>query len=116
MWTTGDGPRRPEREQQVVRMSDALAGVRPRSRTNCLERSLLAYRFLAQVNAQPRLIVGVHRQPNADVVGHAWVEVDGRAVHESETDLHDFVPLVEFGRGNTGGAGVSADVLPDRWE
>jgi hypothetical protein len=109
MWANGAGPRRTEREALIVRTSARFS-------TNCLERSLLAYRFLAQANAGPRLVAGMRREPNAAVVGHAWVEVDGIPVHEGEAELRDFVPLVDFGpRGVPAERGSALVPLPDRW-
>jgi hypothetical protein len=115
-WTSGAGPRRPEREERIVRLSAALARLRPHLRPNCLERSLLAYRFLSQAGAQPRLVVGVRREPTVDVAGHAWVEVDGRAVHDRGTDLQDLVRIVEFGhRGLPVEPDAITEALPGRW-
>jgi hypothetical protein len=109
MWANGADPRKPEREALIVRTSARLS-------TNCLERSLLAYRFLAQANAEPRLVAGVRRESSADVVGHAWVEVDGFPVHEGKGELRDFVPLVEFGiKGMPTERESALDPLPDRW-
>ena len=39
---------------------------------NCLERSLLTYRYLLEAGASPALVCGVDRSV-AGVVGHAWV-------------------------------------------
>jgi hypothetical protein len=61
----------------------------------CLERSLLAYRYLAGASADPQLVVGVRREAR-DVIGHAWVLVDGRPLFESSVALESFVPVVAF--------------------
>jgi len=116
-WVGGTRGRASAREQQIVRLSALLPRFRfPHFRANCLERSLLAYRFLAEANANPTLVIAV-RRAEAEVVGHAWVAVDGRPVHESEAAVRDFVPLVEFGsRGFPADDRAVTGTLPDHWE
>ena len=116
-WAGGAGGRNPRREREIVRLSGALPRLRlARSGANCLERSLLAYRFLAQANADPRLVVGVRREEGA-MVGHAWVTLDGRPVHDTEAAVRQFVPVVEFGPdGLPLGERTAAEKLPDHWE
>jgi len=116
-WARSDRTREPRREREIVRLSAALPRLRlPRREANCLERSLLAYRFLAQANADPTLVVAVRRSDDA-VVGHAWVTVDGLPVHEREAAVREFVPLVEFGRrGLPVGRPAATKELPERWE
>jgi hypothetical protein len=97
MWAEGRRVRSPERERQIMRLSFLLARLRPPSfRSNCLERSLLAYRFLAQLNADPRLVIAVSASESG-VVGHAWVTVDDRPVHDSAAEIRQFVSIAEFG-------------------
>ena len=116
-WAEGAGARNTRREREIVRLSGALPRLRlARGGANCLERSLLAYRFLAQANADPRLVVGVRRE-GGSMVGHAWVTVDGRPVHDTEATVRQFVPLVEFGpEGLPLGDRTAAQKLPDHWE
>jgi hypothetical protein len=117
-WAGSTGVRDAARERQIVRLSAALPRLRLRRRdANCLERSLLAYRFLAQASANPALVIAVRREGEAGVVGHAWTTVDGRPVHESEAAVGDFVPLVEFGPGGLAvGHQPVLGALPDRWK
>jgi Transglutaminase-like superfamily len=116
-WAGSTGVRDAARERQIVRLSAALPRLRLRRRdANCLERSLLAYRFLAQASANPALVVAV-RRGEAGVVGHAWTTVDGQPVHESEAALREFVPFVEFGPGGVAvGHQPALGALPDRWK
>ena len=51
---------------------------------NCLERSLVLYRFLAEVGANPRLVMGV-RLSDTGTDGHVWIEVDGEPFADSTT-------------------------------
>lgn len=98
MWMESGHHPDPATRRRIVELSARLAGVRPRrSRGNCLERSLLAYRYLAAIGADPRLVIGVTRT-DADVAGHAWVTVDGRPVHDDPAGLEGITPLAEFGR------------------
>jgi len=116
-WAEGTGGRSARGEREIVRLSGALPRLRlARGGANCLERSLLAYRFLAQANADPRLVVGVRLVEGA-MVGHAWVTVDGRPVHDTEAAVRQFVPLVEFGPGGLPlGDRAAPQKLPDEWE
>ena len=116
-WAGGTSVRDPARERQIVRLSAALPRLRlRRGDANCLERGLLAYRFLAQASANPALVVAV-RRGEAGVIGHAWTKVDGRPVHESEAALREFVTLVEFGPGGLAvGHQPAHGALPDRWK
>jgi hypothetical protein len=111
----GQGPRDPVSERQIVALSSVLARLRPpRFRDNCLERSLLAYRFLGRANADPRLVVGVRIGENG-ILGHAWVTLDGEPIHESTAAISEFSEVVEFGpQENAPGSPPEAG-LPDVW-
>jgi hypothetical protein len=100
MWSSGGSARRSEQEEAVLRHARRLSRLRPSARANCLERSLLAYRFLSRVGSDPRLILGMHRDGQT-LAGHAWITVGGKPVYESREALDQFVPIVEFGRGGT---------------
>lgn len=82
--------------EQVVTMARWLCRPGPSSSPRrCLERSLLAYRYLGRAGAYPTLIVGVRRE-GAAVQGHVWVTLDDVPVGESPASLDRFVPLVAF--------------------
>jgi hypothetical protein len=68
----------------------------PGARNGCLSRSLVIYRYLSRAEPSPQLVVGV-RKDGSKVFGHAWVEVAGRPVAESEASLAAFTPLMQFG-------------------
>lgn len=86
--------RRAAREERIVALSERLCHGRLRDAT-CLERSLLAYRFLAEAGAGPRLTVAV--RPNGkSFEWHAWVSRDGQPIHETEASLHGYLPVVIF--------------------
>ena len=63
---------------------------------NCLERSLMLYRFLAEVGADPRLIMGVRRDEGS-TDGHVWVEVDGEPLVDATTTR--YTPILVFDAG-----------------
>lgn len=92
MWSPGTGARSPDRVQAVISLSARVTRARP----NCLERSLLAYRFLSRTGADPRLVLGIGRL-DGTLSGHAWVTLDGVPVHEAPEAISGFTPLVEFG-------------------
>ena len=93
-------PRRRERDAPTEQRVIAAAARLYRSRfvvkdDNCLERSLVTYRYLTRVNAKPRLVVGMGKRP--EVVGHVWVTVDGTPVHDDDETLAGLTPVAEFG-------------------
>jgi hypothetical protein len=96
VWCPPVGPRDRNTEWRlaasVLRLSQ-LAGLPDR---DCLQRSLLLYRVLSRVGAEPKLVVGFERM-NGQILGHAWVIVDGHTVIEPETDLLRFSPAFGFG-------------------
>jgi Transglutaminase-like superfamily len=99
MWMESGHRSDPAARRRVVELSARLTKFRvSRSRGNCLERSLLAYRYLAAIGADPRLVIGVTRT-GGDVAGHAWVTLDGRPIHDDPAGLEGMTPLAEFGRG-----------------
>jgi len=62
---------------------------------NCLERSLILYRYLARMNAHPRLVVGMGKSD--EFLGHVWVSVDGRPLLDSPETLRTYTEVVGFG-------------------
>ena len=83
-----DGERRTTRV--VSRLSRASGG-------NCLERSLILYRYLARANADPNLVVGMGKSD--EFLGHVWVIVDGQPLFESPETLRTYAEVVRFGVG-----------------
>jgi len=63
---------------------------------DCLQRSLLLYRLLSAVGADPELVVGL-REQDGKIIGHAWVLVDEVSLVEPESDLARFSPVLRFG-------------------
>ena len=92
------GARKARREQQIATLARWIHRPLVPVDGGCLQRSLLAYRFLSEANAEPQLFVGMRREGNT-VLGHAWVIVDGQPVGESWAALRGFVPVIAFGVG-----------------
>jgi hypothetical protein len=96
-WREPQGPRDPMTERRyiarVIRVR-RLVG----SSGDCLQRSLLLYRGLSALGADPKLVVGFRPTPSG-LQGHACVLVDGRLVAESGGDEQPFTPAFTFGRG-----------------
>jgi hypothetical protein len=90
--------RDPELEWRIARMARLVyRGRRPTFRDNCLERSLVTYRYLGRAGAHPRLLVGLGSGESERIRGHAWVVLDGRAVHDGDEDLEPYAELAAFG-------------------
>jgi hypothetical protein len=53
------------------------------------------YRLLSEVNASPRLMIGVAAGAWA-VEGHAWVVVDGRPIGDSEDVVRQYSVVTGF--------------------
>lgn len=100
MWAHGQRDERdPAREERIVTLAEALCGLHGnRLLDNCLERSLVSYRFLSQAGAAPELVFGVSRSSDDPVPGHAWVRLDGEPVHDSAALLTRFEELGAFGQ------------------
>jgi hypothetical protein len=64
-------------------------------RDNCLERSLITYRYLPAGNEDARLVLGV-RHGDDGPPGHAWLTLQGVAVHDTEATLKGLVPVLAF--------------------
>jgi Transglutaminase-like superfamily len=98
-WSRRHGRLHPEDKARIVRLTRGVPGLRPiPGRDNCLERSVLAYRYLSRAGADPILVSGVSRRPGG-IAGHVWVLLDGQPVHESPDAVAEFVPVVRFGAG-----------------
>jgi hypothetical protein len=80
---------------QVVSMSHRLFGRRAPASRDCLDRSLLTYRFLAEAGAAPELVCGLQRD-GGEVVGHAWVLVGGAPVDETPEAVSRYASVVAF--------------------
>lgn len=105
--------RDPRREQRIAAIAKRLYHTRPVThRDNCLERSLVAYRFLSRAGAEPMLVVGFRREQK-DIHGHVWVIVDGEPVHETPGELSAYETVTAFGSdGRVISAGGPASPLP----
>ena len=122
LWTP---PRRTERDQareeRVMALADALSGPRGSRRfDNCLDRSLIGYRFLSQAGADPELVIGVARP--GEVRGHVWLRLDGVPLRETDDSLEGFEEVAAFGpAGALSAHGEHDDALatipsqPDLW-
>jgi hypothetical protein len=100
MWARPVSNRRDrDRERRVVSLVRAFYRSRALGRDeNCLERSLLTYRSLSRLGADPRLVAGLGRK-SSRLVGHAWVTVDGEPVGEPAAASEDLARVVVFGPG-----------------
>jgi hypothetical protein len=95
-WKDRHVTRNPDAERRVLVAVDRLRRWFGRD-NDCLQSSLLLYRELSRLGANPTLKVGFRRQ-NERLEGHAWVFLDGRAI-PGESSEHVFVSALHFGRG-----------------
>ncbi len=93
------GARDADLERRIALFSDwASRVVRPATPGNCLERSLVAYRYLVDAHAAPRLVIGFRRGEHG-VLGHAWVLVDGRPLRDSPAAVAEYHVAMSFEAG-----------------
>lgn len=92
----GAGARDAERERRIVALTRLVYTPLVRADRGCLQRSLVAYRYLARAGAAPRLVVGMRRGEGA-VEGHAWVTVDGDVRGDSPARVAGYGTVVAFG-------------------
>ena len=86
-----------DRERRIIIFAHWSARLtRWNSGGNCLERSLIAYRYLCAAGAHPTLVIGVGRGA-AGVIGHAWVLVDGQLVGEPQSAIASYTRAFAFG-------------------
>ncbi|MDP9280272.1 MAG: lasso peptide biosynthesis B2 protein [Gemmatimonadota bacterium] len=91
MWRDGARERLPQRELFTMRLACRLTRF---SGSNCLDRSLILYRYLAGAGASPTLVLGIGKEGR---YGHAWILVDGVAVADSDAELERYEGIVAFG-------------------
>jgi hypothetical protein len=92
MWRSPACPRDLESERHLT------ASVLRLSRLpdcNCLQLSLILYHVLSRAGANPTLVVGFRRM-NGQMLGHAWVIVDDRAIIEAGAGI-EYLPVFAFG-------------------
>jgi hypothetical protein len=99
LMSTGGGRRAP-RDTEAERRIGSLARLSHRAagagrRDNCLERSLIAYRYLCAANADPVLVVGARDGPSG-VEGHVWITVDGEPVQDNGEEIRQYAPVTAF--------------------
>lgn len=88
--------RRAGDHRRVVRLTSLVYGTGAfRLSDNCLERSLVTFRYLAAVGAAPTLVVGM-RGEDEGYLGHAWVTVEGVPVHDPPSLIATLAPIVAF--------------------
>jgi hypothetical protein len=96
VWCPPVGPRDCEAEWRLTSIVLRLGRLTGLPDRDCLQRSLLLYRVLSHLGAEPTLVIGF-QSTNGQIRGHAWVTVDGRAIVEPEAELVGFYPALRFG-------------------
>jgi Transglutaminase-like superfamily len=101
MWAgSGSAAPPPRRLARIAELARVVYRSEHRSKAgNCLERSLVLYRYLSAAGADPELLVGL-RADGAAPRGHAWVTVNGIEVEEPPEALEGLAQVLAFGRGS----------------
>jgi hypothetical protein len=82
--------------RRIVELVDWLyAPRRDRDLGNCLDRSLVLYRFLSRNEPGTRLVLGM-RRGSSELEGHAWVISGDRAIGETPASDSEFMTLASF--------------------
>jgi Transglutaminase-like superfamily len=110
-WCEKAGPRDPVAERRLTANVLRLSKLLRIADRDCLQRSLLLYRLLSAVGADPELVVGL-REQDGKIIGHAWVLVDDVSLVEPESDLARFSPVLRFGARGALLSQVRADGEP----
>jgi len=110
-WCETTGPRDRLAERRVTANVLRLSKLLRIADRDCLQRSLLLYRLLSAVGADPELVVGL-REQDGKIIGHAWVLVDDMSIVEPESDLVRFSPVLRFGARGALVSQVRADCEP----
>jgi hypothetical protein len=81
--------------EQVVAASELLFGERTAASGDCLERSLLTYRFLGEAGLEPQLVCGLQRA-GGELVCHYSVLVGGAPLEERPEAVADYSAVLAF--------------------
>ena len=81
---------------RIVELVDWIyAPRRNRDPGNCLDRSLVLYRFLSGTEPETRLVLGI-RPGSSALEGHAWVLAGDRAIGQTPVDGGSFATFATF--------------------
>jgi hypothetical protein len=95
-WRPPARPADPEQIRRAVARVWRTQGVLNLGDRDCLQRSLLLYRELSRLGADPTLTIGF-RHSAQRVQGHAWVTARDEIVAEP-AGIVGYVPAIRFGR------------------
>ena len=95
-WQAPRGASSPDLVRQAVARVWRTQGLANLGDRDCLQRSLLLYRELSRLGADPTLMIGF-RQAAQQTQGHAWVVAPDAPGIEAP-DVTQFVPAFGFGR------------------
>ena len=51
----------------------------------CWKRACILHRYLALAGYKTRVVFGIRKDPQNKIVGHAWLEADGKPVFEKDS-------------------------------
>ena len=106
----------PARDERVVTFARwACRMIRPGRGGNCLERGLIAYRFLLEGGAEPTLVVGMRRNKKSAVIGHAWVVLHGAPAGERADLVNEYIPVFAFAPDGSLIRSLEGSDHPPKW-
>jgi hypothetical protein len=95
-WMAAPGRSPAGDSRRIVELVDwAYAPRRSHDLGNCLDRSLVLFRFLSRNEPGTRLVLGM-RRGSSELEGHAWVIAGDRAFGETSGSADGFVTLATF--------------------
>lgn len=94
-----NGDRRPRNarmtQQRLAQLVDALLGLDVLCFTpTCWKRAPVLHRYLALYGIKTRIVFGVRKEKEMPLVGHAWLEADGRPLLEASPP--QYTPTYSF--------------------
>jgi len=95
LMATPDGSSTRDARRIVELVNWLYAPRRDRELGNCLDRSLVLYRFLSRNDPGTRLVLGM-RRGSSELEGHAWVIAGDRAFGDIPARGGGFVTLATF--------------------
>jgi hypothetical protein len=93
------GDRRPRNarmtQQRLAQLVDVLLGLDVLCFTpTCWKRAPVLHRYLALYGIKTRIVFGVRKEKEMPLVGHAWLEADGRPLLEASPP--QYTPTYSF--------------------
>lgn len=87
-----EAPARDPSQAQAIARAVQIAAGRSLLQPTCLDRSLVLWALLRRNGSDADLRIGVRKDGDA-FAAHAWVELDGRVLNDSDTVSQHYAPI-----------------------